>query len=218
MNRIAISRTHYPVSVLGHGIRAGIWVQGCALACPGCMSQDTWEAGPDHEVGVAELLTWISGLPDCLDGVTISGGEPFQQPEALATLLTGLRDMAPERPRPLDLLVYSGFAWSRLARSAAFRPVLEQCDAVVAGPYVERRNTGVPLRGSDNQVVVPLTRLGHERYGPEALDEHPVGRLQASVDAGQVWLIGIPRRQELHRWEQRLLDAGATFSGASWNS
>jgi anaerobic ribonucleoside-triphosphate reductase activating protein len=134
----------------------------------------------------------------------------------LAALLGGLREATAEKS--FDLLVYSGYAWSRLARAAAFQPALSQCDAVVAGPYVEQRNTGVPLRGSDNQVVMPLTELGQDRYGPQALEKHQGARLQASVIDGGLWLVGIPRREDLRQWEQSLSNGGAVWEGASWNA
>jgi anaerobic ribonucleoside-triphosphate reductase activating protein len=217
MDRLSLNRVQYPVTVLGHGVRAGIWVQGCTLACPGCMSRDTWEDRPDTAVDIGDLLTWVQGLPDPLHGVTISGGEPFQQPPALAELLRGLRGVTAQRAEPVDLLLYSGYAWSRLARSAACRTALGLCDTVVAGPYVVRRNTGAPLRGSDNQRVVVLTPLGHERYGPEALDRWPSRRLQAGVDEDGIRLVGIPREGDLRRWEDALRRSGVHWTGASWN-
>lgn len=218
MTTIAVNRVHHPVSVLGHGVRAGIWVQGCSLGCRGCMSRDTWEERPETVVDVAEVVAWVLQLPGRLDGVTISGGEPFEQPKALAALLHGLREATAGRDEPVDLLVYSGYAWSRLARTTAFRAALDHCDAVVAGPYVERRNTGAPLRGSDNQVVVTLTELGHERYGGQTLEQYRQRRLQASVVDGRLWLVGIPRREDLQQWERSLDSAGAVWKGVSWNA
>ncbi|MFD3401543.1 4Fe-4S single cluster domain-containing protein [Kribbella sp. NPDC058693] len=218
MTTIAVNRLHHPVTVLGHGVRAGIWVQGCSLGCHGCMSRDTWVERPESAVEVSEVVAWVLQLPGRLDGVTISGGEPFEQPQALAALLGGLREATAGSDEPVDLLVYSGYAWSRLARTAAFRSALGHCDAVVAGPYVERRNTAVPLRGSDNQVVVPLTELGHERYGEQALERYQQRRLQASVVDGRLWLVGIPRREALRQWEQSLESAGVIWEGSSWNA
>ena len=39
---IRLNKAHYPVTALGPGRRIGLWLQGCALACPGCISQDSW--------------------------------------------------------------------------------------------------------------------------------------------------------------------------------
>ncbi|MFE3205726.1 4Fe-4S cluster-binding domain-containing protein [Embleya sp. NPDC059237] len=218
VGRLKLNRVHHPVTVLGHGTRAGIWVQGCALACAGCMSRDTWDERPESSVAVADVLSWVRGLPEPLHGVTVSGGEPLQQPSALAELLEGLREMSAARQEEFDLLVYSGHPWSKLAARAAYRAALAAADAVVAGPYVDRRNTGVALRGSDNQRVVPLTPLGRRRYGTDALASHTGPRLQTGVDGdGSVWIVGIPRRADLRRWEQSLRRAGVRWRGASWN-
>src|SRR5687767_5823772 len=87
--KMALSRVHYPVTALGYGRRLGIWLQGCPLACPGCISRDTWVADERHDTTLTETIAacdaLVSGL---IDGVTISGGEPFQQPDALEGLLS----------------------------------------------------------------------------------------------------------------------------------
>ena len=40
MSRIRLHRIYYPVTALGPGRRLGIWVQGCARRCPGCLSPE----------------------------------------------------------------------------------------------------------------------------------------------------------------------------------
>ena len=124
MTTIRLSRLHHPVTTLGPGVRAGVWVQGCPIGCRGCMSTDTWEAGPEHEIDTGEVLRWLDTL-DRVDGVTISGGEPFEQPEAVRALVT---EIARSRP-DADILVYSGYPFSvsnagrlrRLCSNAATR-------------------------------------------------------------------------------------------------
>ena len=68
-----------------------MWFQGCSIRCRGCVSRDTWEFRGDAWVEVDRLVAWIHSLDrDRLDGVTVSGGEPFDQPDALAALLDGI--------------------------------------------------------------------------------------------------------------------------------
>jgi anaerobic ribonucleoside-triphosphate reductase activating protein len=213
---LRVSRVHHPVTTLGPGVRAGVWVQGCTIACAGCVSRDTWPATPDSEVPVDAVLDWIGGLDGPLDGLTVSGGEPFQQPEALAELLTGARDrLGPD----VDLLVYSGYSLSRLRRDRSRRAALERCDAVVAGPYVRRLNVGQAWQGSSNQQLVPLTDLGRRRYGPGG--DRPAGdrpTLQVGIDGDRIWAVGIPRSGDMERLEARLAAAGITFGEVSWRS
>jgi anaerobic ribonucleoside-triphosphate reductase activating protein len=218
MTEILLAKAHYPVTTLGPGTRAGIWTQGCTIRCPGCLSRDTWDADPRTAVPVEAVLGWLESLTGTVDGVTISGGEPFQQPDALAALLRGIHDW--RGARPVDVLVYSGYAFSRLARSAKVREILDLCDAVVAGPYVERRGGGGPLRGSANQRVVPLTDLGHRRYDDVIDEGRP--RIQVSVDSGadgrRVYYIGIPRKGDMVRLNSTLEHAGVHAGEVSWRA
>jgi anaerobic ribonucleoside-triphosphate reductase activating protein len=221
MTAILISRTHYPVTTLGPGVRAGIWTQGCTLGCHGCLARDTWAADPDRAVDVAAIAGWVASLPEPVDGVTISGGEPFEQPAALTALLLALDAWRAARApgsSPADVLVYSGYPFSRLSRSAGARVPLELCDAVVAGPYVDRLNTGLRWRGSANQRIVPLTKLGRERYADADEPPGPQPRLQIGVDGDRIWYIGIPHRGDLARLSERLGAAGVAHGGASWDS
>lgn len=212
MSGLRINRTHYPVTVLGHGVRAGIWVQGCTIGCSGCVSRDTWDAGGGAEVDVAVILDWLDGIEGRLDGVTISGGEPFQQPDALAELLDGLARWRRGRQEELDVLVYSGYPWAKL--NPRFATLLERCDAVIAGPYVGRRNTGVPLRGSDNQQIVMLSELGERRYrDPEAEQ-----RMQVEVSGNRVYCIGIPRAGDMDRLTEQLADWGVLLGDLAWRA
>jgi len=214
MTVVRLSRTHHPVTSLGHGTRAGVWVQGCTIGCAGCISQDTWPSTPDSAVPVETVLAWLAGLAGPLDGLTVSGGEPFQQPEALAALLGGAR--AYFGPG-FDLLVYSGYSESKLRRDAARRAALALCDAVVAGPYVERLNVGQRWQGSSNQRLIPLTALGRKRYGDVAEDPGRP-RLQVGVERERIWAVGIPRRGDMARLETRLRSAGITLGEVSWHS
>lgn len=207
-----ISRLHHPVKALGYGTRAGVWVQGCGIGCPGCVATDTWPVLADRDVPVGRLVGWLRERPGAVDGVTISGGEPTDQPEDLRQLLTRCREVAAERGEIWDLLVYSG-----RSTAAAWRrcPWLAQlADAVVTGPFRVDRPSADPLRGSANQQVVTLTPVGMQRYGPDA--ERLVRRMDVVVDNGNVLMVGIPRRGDLERLAAGLADRGITFQSVSW--
>ncbi|WP_026413992.1 4Fe-4S single cluster domain-containing protein [Actinomadura oligospora] len=234
MSDLLLAKAHYPVTTLGPGTRAGVWTQGCTLHCNGCLSRDTWEADPAKAVPVEALLGWLRSLPAPLDGITISGGEPFQQPEAVLELVSGVRAWQAELGHesiPLDILIYSGYVYTRLSRSPAAREILNRCDAVITGPYVDRLNpegrhsSGGSLlwRGSANQRVVPLSDLGRQRYAEAAgkvtnRDDTP--RMQVSVDEGpegrRVYYIGIPRRGDLDHLTSTLEQAGVRAGDVSW--
>ena len=133
--KLQINKAHFPVTALGPGRRLGIWTQGCSIRCPGCVSRDTWDADPGRGIEVSALLDWCrEAAADGCDGVTISGGEPFEQPAALGALLDGLHAWRAQGVA-FDILCYSGYPLRRLRRHHA--GLLAKLDAVVAEPYVD---------------------------------------------------------------------------------
>ncbi len=215
--RARISRVHHPVTALGPGTRAGIWFQGCSIGCDGCMSRDTWDKEAGVEAEVSELVGWVQSLPDAeLDGVTISGGEPFEQPEALDQLLDGIGSCARRASGELDVLCYSGFAHRRLRR---FYPgLLAKVDALVAGPYVRSRPTNLIWRGSANQEIVTLTELGRARYQEFVGLEPARTPIQVSVEPDVVRYVGVPRSGDMARLETRLAELGIELGASSWQA
>ncbi|HEY5713245.1 MAG TPA: 4Fe-4S single cluster domain-containing protein [Allosphingosinicella sp.] len=213
---IGINRIQRGIITLGPGRRIAIWVQGCSIGCLGCMSRNTWDAGGEPmEIGA--LLAWCSERIDTVDGVTISGGEPFEQPEALAALLDGLRALRQETGREIDLLCYSGLPWKRLKRD--FPEILARLDAVIPEPFAESQPTHAAWRGSANQPVRILSPLGERRFSADALAKAAASRaMQVSVEDGQVWLTGVPRRGDLDAIAEAAAAQGIALEGMSWRS
>ncbi len=216
MSRVSINRLHYPVTALGPGTRAGIWFQGCSIGCGGCVSLDTWDPDPARELPVGEVGAWLTELSEQgLDGVTLSGGEPFDQPAALAALMDEIDRVRDKSPAPIDVLCFSGRPLKLLERRHG--DVLGRLDAVISGPYVAARPTRLIWRGSANQELVPLSELGEQRYRPFVEHEPEHTPIQVSTD-GQIWLIGVPHRGDLDELERRLESVGVHPGGASWRA
>lgn len=213
MTDLLLNRCHYPVTVLGPGVRAGVWVQGCTIGCHGCVARDTWAADGTTAVDVGTVMSWLSALPGPVDGITLSGGEPFQQPEAVRELLEEIHRW--RGARQVDILAYSGHTLSYLRSRAGLAAIVELCDAVVTGPYVRGKPDGGLLKGSANQVITPVTALGRVRYDSPAEGQPS---LQVSVHDRKVYLIGIPRRGDLDRAAELMRAAGLAIEEASWRS
>ena len=197
--KIAINKAHYPVSTLGFGRRVGIWTQGCSIRCPECVSKDTWELDEQRVTTVELLTSALSPWLTAADGVTISGGEPFDQPKALIELLGAVR-----RFNGGDILVFSGYSQECLF--AEHREVVDLIDVLVTDPYRPDTGATLTLRGSDNQRIFILTDLARSRY-PANLDEQSWGahrRLDLFVENDTVWLAGIPRIEEMARLKTEL--------------
>ena len=71
----------------GPGVRAVVWVQGCTIGCPGCYSAPTHPHSANSLVEPSEVVEWILSIPD-IEGITVSGGEPFEQAGALVDIIS----------------------------------------------------------------------------------------------------------------------------------
>jgi anaerobic ribonucleoside-triphosphate reductase activating protein len=214
--KLNLSRLHYPVTALGPGRRAGVWVQGCTLGCAGCVSRDTWDAARGDRIDVDGVLGWLAELclSDQVDGLTISGGEPTEQADALHDLLDGVDQLRRDGVFDGDVLCYTGLderAFHELCWWAT-----ELIDAVIVGTFDVTAPTSLVWRGSANQRLLPLTSRGERSYGSylHATSDHP--ELQFTVADGHVWMIGIPRRGDLQRLERTLRDGGVALGEVSW--
>jgi anaerobic ribonucleoside-triphosphate reductase activating protein len=201
-----LSRVHFPVTALGPGKRLGIWFQGCSIRCPGCISVDTWAIGR----GRTELSAAIDAMAEWLaqaNGVTISGGEPFDQADALHQLLREIRKLS-----PTDILVFTGYAREVLPKFATAHGLI---DALVSDPYRADLPQRLALRGSDNQRLHLLTALGRERFGSFSRERTVEDdRLDVGFDdEGTTWLSGIPRRDALPKLLAMLHAAGHEARG-----
>lgn len=217
---VRVSRLQYPVASLGPGRRFVLWLQGCTLACPGCVSRDTWDPTAGDEFPADDLAQlWATALADGAEGLTVSGGEPLQQAEALAELLGLLaaRTEAAGRTGEVDTLMYTGYEYAELAGlGPASGRAVGSVDALITGRFRAAEPTELIWRGSANQQLVPRTALGRARYGRYAGSTDAAARLEVSVDDEDVRLVGIPRRGDLSRIERELREAGVGFGSVSW--
>ena len=180
--KIGISRLHFPVTTLGPGKRIGIWLQGCSIHCEGCISVDTWQFGI-NSVSLEEVKTLLKQwLPES-DGITISGGEPFDQKEALFDLLQFLRSYQK------SILVYSGYSFKELKTKKEVRN--GWIDVLISEPYDHTQPQTKALLGSDNQQMHLLTDLGKRDF-ESYLEKSPEKKLDVQFDNNTVWMTGIP--------------------------
>jgi anaerobic ribonucleoside-triphosphate reductase activating protein len=157
-----VSRVHYPVTALGPGRRLGIWFQGCSLGCRGCLARDTWAPGGGREVLVSDLADlWRAALADGADGLTVSGGEPLDQPAELEKLLQAAHDVRQAADGTADLLVYTGYEASEITSDKAGAIAL--ADTLVTGR--ERHSAGAAMPATWTTSV--LTRLCRPAPTPE---------------------------------------------------
>jgi len=182
---------------LGPGKRFVVWVQGCPFDCAGCIAPEWIEIKEAARVEVGALAQAILSIRE-LEGITISGGEPMLQAEALGELICALRSEAPA----LSVIVFSGFTLTQLrakcAEDRSLERLLNQIDVLIDGTYLGARNNGIGLRGSSNQRVHFLT--GRYTHLKEEF-EHGPRNVEIHVLNGELLLTGIPTPESLSAFE-----------------
>ncbi len=190
---LSVHLLHYPVRALGPGTRVGLWCRGCSIRCPGCITPEAWEFRPEDAVPAETLAERIVALFPGADDrrLTVSGGEPFDQAEALLALLALLNG---EGVR--DILIYSGYRRQDLL--TRFPGLPDLAAALADGPFETGNATGDAWKGSDNQALHVFRPEFEPRYREWARTPERKLQLVKSV-GGRKYLIGIPRQEDAER-------------------
>lgn len=182
--KLRIGATLAKSCVNGPGTRFAVWFQGCSRACRGCANPELqpFEGGTVRSVG--SLLAEILAVPN-LDGVTFSGGEPFDQPEALFALIRAIRMKS-----RLSVFVFSGYTYAELERRFRIGTRSDRPDAILCGPFREDFSPDYDhFLPSANQELRFLT----DRFRTRDFDGLPVYEAVIQPD-GSVFHSGILRR------------------------
>lgn len=153
-----VARILYPVNVLGPGRRIGIWFNGCNHHCPGCSNPELWEPQERYKTTLDTLMKLIEHIcmAQQVDGFTLTGGDPFAQADALKLLLPELSKFSD------DILVYTGFDYDEVLLKHP--EIVSQIGVLIDGKYIQERNNGAVLRGSDNQRIIVLNDRLSDKY------------------------------------------------------
>jgi len=158
-----------------------------------------------------ELAEWIISRSG-IEGVTLSGGDPFDQPlTALADFLVTLR-----AKRDLSVMCYTGRTMAALKRKLdqdLAQKILGNIDILIDGLYVEELNDGSLWRGSSNQQIHFLT----DRYRSFQRDvNNRRRRLEVIVsNDGEFRITGIPDALFMERLTRELLTEGIELLAGS---
>ena len=150
----------------GPGVRAVIWVQGCTIGCRGCYSASTHPHKSSSLHHPSEIAEWLQSIPD-IEGVTFSGGEPFEQAAAVVKTINSIRE---NMGSDFSVFVYTGYAIEFLRKSndRNVHDLLNAIDILSAGPFdYKLRNETLLWRGSSNQSLHFLTN----RYNAFQIEE-----------------------------------------------
>ncbi len=147
----------------GPGVRVSLFVSGCRNKCPGCFNQVTWDFNYGKEFTAATEQEIIDALkPDFIAGLTVLGGEPFEEENqrVLMPFLQKVRALYPKK----TIWCYSGYVYDIDLKPAGGRKhcevtdaMLDCIDVLVDGPFMmEKKDLTLTFRGSSNQRILWL--------------------------------------------------------------
>jgi len=138
----------------GSGIRFTLFTQGCPHRCKGCHNEQTHDFDGGYFIEIDEILEKIKKNP-LLDGVTLSGGEPFLQPNEIYCLLKKIREL----DNKLDIIIYTGYLWEDILNDSEKVKVLDYVDILIDGKFDEnKKSLDLVFKGSTNQRTIDVKK------------------------------------------------------------
>lgn len=140
----------------GPGIRFAIFTQGCSHHCPGCHNPQSHDMNGGTDYDTEKIVQKIKENP-LLDGITLTGGEPFLQAKPLTYIAKEAHKTG------LHVMAYTGYLWQDLLHGAneenGWRELLEEIDILVDGPFIEKeRSLELQFKGSRNQRSIDVRK------------------------------------------------------------
>ncbi len=153
--KIKVAGTVNDSIVDGPGIRYTIFTQGCSHKCPGCHNPQTHDPEGGQLRDIEDIFGEVKANP-LLRGITLSGGEPFEQPVPCIELVKRCKTIG------LDIWAYTGYLFEEIYEGKlgqAACDLLCLCDVIVDGSYMQDLKTlGLRFRGSSNQRIIDVEK------------------------------------------------------------
>lgn len=153
----------------GEGNRYVLFVSGCSHNCEGCHNKHTWDYQYGDNINIETIIKDIkyNAMP-LIDGITISGGEPFDQKKDLADLIQYIKSFF-----KLNIWCYTGYTYDELKnkKDSYINFILKNIDVLVDGKFEkDLYNSNLKYKGSENQKIIELKDgkiIGYKHYGIE---------------------------------------------------
>ena len=192
MNEILlnVADVRHESEVNGPGLRSVVWVQGCRRKCSGCVNPHTHPHKPVKLLNPKELGRQLAQIKGTI-GITISGGEPFEQALACALLAEEVKAAGK------SVMVFTGCPFEQLRESGdpVVQRFLTSIDLIVAGPYIQELKCPSRLwRASSNQTVHYLTNDGQiqaHAHSPES------PTMEVRTNGNRISFAGFPDQEDL---------------------
>lgn len=137
----------------GPGMRLTIYTQGCNHHCKGCHNPETWDMNGGSYMDTDEVFDILVKDP-LYDGITFSGGDPFEQSIPLAHLAKRIHNET-----KLNVIAFTGYTFESLVKNDTFMSLVKECDYIIDGPFdKDKKSYDLLFRGSSNQRFIDVKK------------------------------------------------------------
>jgi len=154
------------------------------------MSPELRSLDSGQDIQLKDIFNTIRRINLPIDGVTISGGEPFMQSQELGQLIDFIC-----KEISTDILVFTGYTLEDLKarKELVIDSILDKISVLIDGPYIRELNDNTGLRGSSNQIIHVFNHM--EKY--IGIEIQP-RKIQSMRFNEKLLLIGIKNREETY--------------------
>lgn len=153
MTQIRIAGIEEESIVDGPGIRMVIFTQGCKHNCVGCHNPESHSFTGGELIEIDEIINRVKANP-LLDGITLSGGEPFEQSEECSILARKVKDLG------LSVVTYTGYSFEEILKDEKFKKLLLETDTLIDGKFnIDEKSLMLKFRGSKNQRIIEVEKF-----------------------------------------------------------
>lgn len=157
MNIRLAAPIQYDSIVDGEGMRAVLWTQGCPHNCKGCHNPSTHDFNGGFLTNTDTIIEELSSNMSFEDGITLSGGDPFMQAEAVNEIAKYVKSIGK------DVWTYTGFTYEKLielgGKNDNIMKLLNNIDVLVDGKFIlEQKSLDLFYMGSRNQRVIDVKK------------------------------------------------------------
>ena len=152
MGKIRIAGIEEESIVDGPGIRLVVFTQGCNHKCVGCHNPGTHSFNGGSLIEIDDIVKMVKENP-LLDGITLSGGDPFEQALECSILAKKVKDLG------LSVVTYTGYTFEQILQNKDFRELLLQTDTLIDGKFdISKKSMMLQFRGSTNQRIIDVKK------------------------------------------------------------
>jgi len=184
MTIIRVGNIESVTDVEGPGKRFALWVAGCTFRCKGCCNPHLFSKSAGSDLDSSEIISQLEAVKDQVEGISLLGGEPMEQPLQLVPVAKAAKEMG------LSVMIYSGFLLEDIQACEDKSKLLEYADLLVDGQFdKDKRTTERRWIGSTNQRLHYLTDF----YSEEDHRFSDSNEITLTYKDGELTVVGFPQ-------------------------